>query len=198
GPECPGPGDAPAPGRRKAGRAMTPGTVTRPARWRLAVIAGGLALLAAACGSSGTTAGGAPSPSPPSPSAPATPAPSPNSALCDKAAALFGSLDQLTHIKVHKGMKSDITANLTTVRSNLTAFVTEARGQWQAQTVALKSALTDVQEAAKSLTASPSVSAAGGVLSSLGGSAPLPRTSWPRYRRTVPPRPTPRAAERQP
>jgi hypothetical protein len=143
---------------------MTPGT--RPARWRLAVVAGGLALLGVACGSSGTTAsGGPPSPSPPSPSAPAAA----NSALCANAATLFDSLDQLTHIKVHKGMKDDITANLTTVKSNLTAFVTEARDQWQAQTAALKSALTDVQAAAKSLTASPSVSAAGGVVSSLGG-----------------------------
>jgi hypothetical protein len=66
-------------------------------------------------------------------------------------------------------MKDDITADLTTVKSNLTAFVTEARGQWQAQTAALKSALTDVQAAAKSLAASPSVSAAGSVASSLGG-----------------------------
>ena len=149
---------------------MTPRTVTSAARCRLAVIAGGFALLTVACGSSGTTAsGGAPSPSPPSPTAPATATPSPNSALCDQAAALFTSLDQLTHIKVHKGMKDDITANLATVKSNLTAFVTEARGQWHAQTAALKSALTDVQEAAKSLTASPSVSAAAGVLSSLGG-----------------------------
>ena len=142
-------------------------TVTRPARWRLAVIAGGLALLTAACGSSsGTASGGAPSPAPPSPS---TPAAAPNSALCADAAALFNSLDQLTHIKVHKGMKDDITANLTTVKGNLTAFVTEARGQWQAQTAALKSALTNVQTAAKSLTASPSVSAAAGVVSALGG-----------------------------
>ena len=144
--------------------------MTRPARWRLAAIAGGLALLTVACGSSGTTAsGGAPSPSPPSPSAPTAAGSSPNSALCADAAALFGSLDKLTHIKVHKGMKSDITANLTAVKANLTAFVTEARGQWHAQTAELKSALTNLQTAAKSLTASPSVSAAGGVVSALGG-----------------------------
>ena len=148
---------------------MTPGTVTRPARWRLSVIAGGLALLTAACGSSSTPSGGAPSPSPPSSSAPATADSSPSSALCADAAALFDSLDQLTHIKVHKGMKDDIAANLTTVKANLTAFVTEARGQWHAQTAALKSALTNLQTAAKSLTASPSVSAAGGVVSALGG-----------------------------
>ncbi len=141
--------------------------MTRPTRWQLAVIAGGIALLTVACGSSGTTpSGGAPSPSPPSPSAPAA---SPNSALCADAAALFDSLDKLTHIKVHQGMKNDIAANLTAVKANLTAFVTEARGQWHAQTAALKSALTNLQTAAKSLTASPSVSAAGDVVSALGG-----------------------------
>ncbi len=148
---------------------MAPGTVTRPARWLLAVIAGGLALLTAACGSSsGPASGGAPSPSTPSP-APAATGPSPSSALCADAAALFGSLNQLTHIKVQKGMKNEITAKLTTVKANLTAFVTEARSQWQAQTAALKSALTNLQTAAKSLTANPSVSAAGGVVSALDG-----------------------------
>ena len=94
-----------------------------PARWRLAVVAGGLALLTAACGSSGTTAsGGAPSPSPPSPSAPATTGSSSTSGLCDEAAALFDSLDQLTHIKVQKGMKNEITADLSNVKAKLTAF----------------------------------------------------------------------------
>ena len=149
---------------------MRAGTVTRPARWRLAAIAGGLALLTVACGSSGTTAsGGTPSASPPSPSAPAAAGSSPTPGLCDEAAALFDSLDQLTHIKLQKGMKNEISADLTNVKAKLTAFVDEAHGRWQAQTAALKSALTNVQTAAKSLTASPSVGAAGGVLSSLGG-----------------------------
>jgi hypothetical protein len=147
---------------------MRGGTVTRHARWRLAAIAGGLALLTVACGSSTTTSPSTPSPAPPSPSAPAEAGSSPSSALCADAAALFASLNQLTHIQVHKGMKDEITAKLTAVKTNLTAFVAEARGQWQAQTTALKSALTSVQTAAKSLTANPSVSAAGGVLSALG------------------------------
>jgi hypothetical protein len=149
---------------------MTAGTLTGPARWRLAVIAGGFALLTVACGSSTSPAsGGAPTSAAPSSSAPAAAGSSPNSALCDEAAALFTSLDQLTHIKVQKGMKNEITAKLTTVKANLSAFVTEARGQWQAQTAALKSALTNLQTAAKSLTANPTVSAAGGVVSALGG-----------------------------
>jgi len=120
-------------------------TVTRPARWRLVAIAGGLALLTVACGSSGTTApGGAPSPSPPSPSA-------------------------LTHIKVQKGMKNEITADLTNVKAKLTAFVDAAHGRWQAQTAELKSALTKLQTEVKNLTASPSVSALASVATAIGG-----------------------------
>jgi len=154
----------------QAGRVMRAGTATRPARWRLAAIAGGFALLTVACGSSSSPAsGGSPSPSAPSSSAPAATGSSPSSALCADAAALFASLDQLTHIKVHEGMKNEITAKLTAVKANLTAFVTEARGQWQAQTAALKSALTNLQTAVKSLSASPSVSAVGGVVSAIGG-----------------------------
>jgi len=99
--------------------------MTRPARWRLAALVGGLALLTAACSSSsssqasGGTTSGAPSPSASS-SAPATASSSSNSALCDEADALFASLEQLTHIKVQKGMKNEITADLTDVK-NLTA-----------------------------------------------------------------------------
>jgi hypothetical protein len=143
--------------------------MTKPARWRLAVIAGGLALLTVACGSSGTTAsGGEPSPSP-SPSAPATTGASSTSGLCDEAAALFDSLDQLTHIKVQKGMKNEITADLTNVKAKLTAFVDEAHGRWQAQTAELKSALTKLQTEVKNLTASPSVSALASVATAIGG-----------------------------
>jgi len=145
-------------------------TVTRPARWRLVAIAGGLALLTVACGSSGTTApGGAPSPSPPSPSAPAATGSSSTPGLCDEAAALFDSLDQLTHIKVQKGMKNEITADLTNVKAKLTAFVDAAHGRWQAQTAELKSALTKLQTEVKNLTASPSVSALASVATAIGG-----------------------------
>jgi hypothetical protein len=145
---------------------MKAGNMTRLARWRLAALAGGLALLTVACGSSSSTAsGGAPTSSAPSSSAPAAA----SSALCADAAALSASLDQLTHIKVQKGMKNEIAAKLTDVKAKLTAFITEARGQWQAQTAALKSPLTNLQAAVKSLTTSPSASAVGGVVSAVGG-----------------------------
>lgn len=147
--------------------------MTRPARWRLAALVGGLALLTVACGSSTSSASGgatsgAPSSSAPSSSAPAAAGSSPGSALCADAAALFASLNQLTHIKVQKGMKNEITAKLTDVKANLTAFATEARGQWQAQTAALKSALTKLQTEVKNLTASPSVSALAAVATAIG------------------------------
>jgi hypothetical protein len=148
--------------------------MTRPARWRLAALVGGLALLTAACSSSSSspasssTTSGAPSPSAPSSSAPATASSSPNSALCDEADALFASLDQLTHIKVQKGMKNEITADLTDVKTKLTAFVDAAHGQWQAQTAALKSALTKLQSEVKNLTASPSVGALASVATAIG------------------------------
>ena len=148
--------------------------MTRPARWRLAALVGGLALLTAACSSSsssqasGGTTSGAPSPSASS-SAPATASSSSNSALCDEADALFASLEQLTHIKVQKGMKNEITADLTDVKAKLTAFVDAAHGQWQAQTAALKSALTKLQTEIKNLTASPSVSTLAAVATAIGG-----------------------------
>lgn len=144
--------------------------MTRLARWRLAAIAGGLALLTAACGSGSSPAsGGSPSPSAPTSSAPAAAGSSPSAALCADAAALSASLHQLTHITVQKGMANEITAKLTAVKTDLTAFVNEAHGQWQAETAALKSALTSLQTAVKSLTASPSASTVGGVVTALGG-----------------------------
>ena len=142
--------------------------MTRPARWRLAAIAGGLALLTAGCGSSSNPAPSTPSPSAPSSSAP-TEGSSSSSALCDEADALFASLNQLTHIKVQKGMKNEITADLTDVKAKLTAFVDAAHGQWQAQTAALKSALTKLQTEIKNLTASPSVSTLAAVATAIGG-----------------------------
>ena len=141
--------------------------MARPVRWRLAVIVGGLALLTVACGSSSSPAsGGTPSPSAPPSSAPAAGS-SPSSALCADAAALHTSLNELTHIKVQKGMRNEITAKLTNAKAALAAIVNEAHGQWQTQTTALKSALTNVETAVKGLTASPSVSAVGAVTTAL-------------------------------
>ena len=145
---------------------MKPSIVRRPARWKLAAVAYGLALLAAACGSSGTPSGGTSS-GVPSSSAPATTPP--NAVLCDDAAALRASLDKLTQVKVGTGTASQIRADLNDVEANLTALVNHARGQWQAQTSALQSALTTLKTAVSNLAANPSASAVPGVVTALGG-----------------------------
>jgi hypothetical protein len=141
---------------------MKPGIPSKIAWWQRAAIAGGLVLTVVACGSGGTSS----APSSPSPAAAASPT---NSVLCASAAALHASLTKLTHVKVGKGTVDEIKADLTDVQAKLTAFVTDARGQWQAQTSALKSALAKLQTAVKNLTASPSTSALAGVATALGG-----------------------------
>jgi len=148
-----------------------PGIVTRLSRWKLAASASGLALLAAACGSSGGTPSGGTSSGVPAPSASAaTPATAqPNAVLCADAAALRASLNKLTHVTVGKGTASQIKADLNEVEANLTAFVNNARGQWQAQISALKSALTNLKTAVGNLAANPGSSTVSGVVTAVGG-----------------------------
>jgi hypothetical protein len=146
----------------------------RPARWKLAAAGCGVALLAAACGSgSSTTSPGASSHSPAASSATSAPASSTtaptSSVLCADAAALRASLNKLGHVTVNKNAKSEIMADLAAVKANLTTFAADARGQWQAQTSALKAALTSLQTAVKALAANPSTSAVGAVVTALGG-----------------------------
>ena len=139
------------------------------------MVAYGLALLAAACGSSGTPSGGTSSGVPASSassasSASAAPATTPpNAVLCDDAAALRASLDKLIHVKVGTGTASQIRADLNDVQANLTALVTHAHGQWQAQTSALQSTLTTLKTAVGNLAANPGRSTVSGVVTALGG-----------------------------
>jgi hypothetical protein len=150
--------------------------VARPARWKLVMSACGLALLAAGCGSGGssgsTSAAGNSSPasSPASSASPASPASgAANSALCADAAALRASVDKLRHITVGAGTASEITADLKEVKAALTTFIQDAHGQWQAQTSALSSAIATLSTAVSSLTASPGVGTVSGVVAALGG-----------------------------
>jgi hypothetical protein len=148
---------------------MKPSIVRRPARWKLVAVASGLALLAAACGSSGTPSVGTSS-GVPSSSASAAPATTPpNAVLCDDAAALRASLDKLTHVRVGTGTASQIRADLNDVQANLTALVNHAHGQWQAQTSALQSTLTPLKTAVGNLASNPSASTVSGVVTALGG-----------------------------
>jgi hypothetical protein len=152
--------------------------VTRAAWWKLVMVVPGLALLVVACGSGGGAASGggssaAPSSSAPaaapSSSAPASPATSPsNAAVCADAAALRASLDNLRHVKVGKGAVSEIKADLKDIQAQLTAFVNDARGQWQAQANALKSALANLQTAVKTLAEHFSTSAVSAVVTAIG------------------------------
>jgi hypothetical protein len=137
--------------------------MTRAPRWKLVVTACGLVLLAG-CASSSTSPGGTSSTAT-SPSA--SPSPS-SSVLCADVAALRASLDQLVHVKVQVGVASEITADLANVEAALTKLVNDARGQWQAQTSALKAALDTLKTAVGSLTASPSASTASAVTAALG------------------------------
>ena len=150
---------------------MKPGIVTGTARWKLVLAVCGLALLAG-CGSGSTSPATSPS-APASPSVPATsssaaPSASSSSALCDDAAALRAALDQLRHVNVQPGAVSEITSDVTNVKSALATLVTNAHGRFQAQTSALSTALNTLSTAAGSLRASPGVSTVSGVVSALG------------------------------
>jgi hypothetical protein len=147
-------------------------------------VAAGAALLAAACGSSGTPSSGS-SPSTTS-AAPSSAAPSATSALCQDAAALRASIHTLTDVTVGQGMGDEIKSNLADVKAKLNTFKAQAHGQWQSQTSALSASLDKLQTAASNLTSNPSAStvsatvtalrdvsaAAGSLLSAIGTKCP--------------------------
>jgi hypothetical protein len=140
-------------------------TANRPPRWQTVAVAAGAALLAAACGSSGTPAGGS-SPSTTS-AAPSSAAPSPSSALCQDAAALRASIDTLTHVNVGQGMGDEIKSDLADVKAKLNTLTTQAHGQWQTQTSALSASLDKLQTAVSNLTSNPSASTVSATVTAL-------------------------------
>lgn len=157
------------PGGMAACRDMKPGIVAGAARWKIVMVAGGLALLAAGCGSGGSTHSGSASSTPPSSTATASPAASSsNSLLCADAAALRAWLDKLRHLKVGTGMVSEVTADLDGVKTALQTLVTDARGQYQAQTSSLSSALAKLKTSVTDMAAHPSASTVSGVVAALG------------------------------
>ena len=151
---------------------MKPGIVTRLAGRKPGLTACGfvlLAALAAGCGSSGSASpGSTPSGGTSSPTAAAT-TPSPgNSALCANAAALRAALNKLRHVTVGPGTVNEITADIQNVKTALTNLTSNAHGQWQAQTSALKAALDKVSTAVSSFRANPGISTVSDVVSALG------------------------------
>jgi len=146
-------------------------TGTRPAWWSTAAVALAAGLIAVACSSGGTTAGG----TSPSASASASPAasatPTATSLVCEDAADLRTSLHNLTHSNVSSGGVTELKSNLAQVHTDLTALITHAKGQWQTQTSDLKAALDKLQTAISDLSSSPSASTVAGTVTALRGVA---------------------------
>jgi hypothetical protein len=144
-------------GGRRGGslRVMHPVIRTRLALGKLAIVVGGLAVALSACtgGGSQPSAGASSGTSTSVATAPATA--SPSEGLCADAAALRATVDQLTNVTVAPGLADEIRTDLNAVKSNLTTLVNDARGQWQAQTSALRSALDQLQTAVEKMVSSP-------------------------------------------
>jgi hypothetical protein len=144
---------------------MRPTTGTRPTWWSTAAVALGAGLLAVACSSGSTPASGT--------SASVTPSATPTatSVVCQDAADLRTSLHNLTHSHVSKGDVTELKSNLAQVHTDLTALITDAKGEWQTQTSGLKAALDKLQTAVSDLSSSPSASTVAGVVAALGETA---------------------------
>jgi hypothetical protein len=140
------------------------GGTTGPARWRLAAIACGVALLTVACSSSSTASG-----EPSSPAAGSTTF-SASSALCADAAALRTSLDKLTKIQASagQGAVNEVKTDLAEAKTAATNFANDAKGQWQSQTSSLKSALASLQTEVQKLAANPTTAGMSNVVTALG------------------------------
>jgi hypothetical protein len=133
-------------------RAMYPLIRIRLASRKLGIVVGGLALALAACSSgTGQPSAGAGSGTSSSPVATA----SASAGLCADAAALRTSVSQLTTVTVAPGVADEIRTDLNEVKSSLTTLMNNARGQWQAQTSALKSALDQLTTAIDTMVSSP-------------------------------------------
>lgn len=134
-------------------------------RWAVLVVA---CCLAAACGSSGSSSSSAPGSGSVSGSGSASGSAS-GGPVCDDARALRGSLEKLGTITVSKNTASELSGDLTQVKSDLDKLASDADGQWDSQVSSLKSALTKTQTAVSDLTSGNG--SAGAVTSSLAGLA---------------------------
>ena len=166
-------------------------TLTGPA-FKVAAIALGAGLLLVACGSGSGSSSATSAPatsaavSSPASAAASSPTPGGSAALCADAAALRSSVSSLTHIKVGKGSANQIKSGVANVKTKLTAFTAQAKGQWQAQTTALKSALAKLQTAASNLASHPSLSTVPGVVTAVGGVTTAAGSLWAAVGTTCP------------
>ena len=136
----------------------------RGSAWRN-VLMSGLVLLAAACGSSGSSSGGQASAGSSSSSAAAAPAAT--SALCEDVAALRGSLQRLTDIKVSANTVTELKTGAQDVQSNLSSLSSAAGSQWSEQIGNLKSALTKLQASVSTLATERNASSLSGVVTAI-------------------------------
>ena len=125
----------------------------------------GLVLLAAACGSSGSSSGGHASAGSSSSSAAAAPAAT--SALCEDVAALRGSLQRLTSIKVSANTVTELKTGAQDVQSNLSALSSAAGSLWSEQIGNLKSVLTKLQTSVSTLATERNASSVSGVVTAI-------------------------------
>jgi hypothetical protein len=130
-----------------------------------------LALLTAGCSSSSSSSSagasaGTSTTAPPA-SASAT-APSTDAALCTDAANLRSSLNELIHVNVGSGAASQITTDLNNVRAALSTLISNAHGQFQPQTSALNTALSNLGTAVSNLASNPGASTIAGVVAAIG------------------------------
>jgi hypothetical protein len=158
-------------------------TWTRPAV-RAAAIALGAGLLLAACGSGSGSSSATSAPA--TSVAASSPTTGASTALCADAAALRSSVSSLTHIKVGKGSANQIKSGVADVQAKLATLMAQAKGQWQAETTALKSALVKLQTAASNLASHPSLSAVPGVVTAVGGVTTAAGSLWAAVGTTCP------------
>jgi hypothetical protein len=89
--------------------------------------------------------------------------------VCQDVAALRTSLNTLTHVKIGKGTVDELKSDVAGVQAKLSALIATAKGEWQAQTSALQSALDKFKTALSDLKAHPSASTISGAVTALGG-----------------------------
>jgi hypothetical protein len=90
--------------------------------------------------------------------------------LCADATALRTALGKLTSIQASagQGAMNEVKADLANVKTAATNFTNDAKGEWQPQTSALKSALASLETAVQKLAANPTTAGVSSVVTAVG------------------------------
>jgi hypothetical protein len=130
-------------------------------------------LIAAACGSSGSSPGGTGS-SGPSPGAAVSPgpaSPTPVLTVCQDVASLRAALHSLTSVGITEGAVSEIKAVARGIQASLSDLSSSGHTEWRTQIDNLRSALANLQSAADTLAATPSSRGESSVRTAVGAVA---------------------------